>query len=135
MNRINMCGYEDILKSDAICIPIDINGNLIVEIDIPVWMRQRLFNMGQLNMLEGGKIVSLCEGGKEYVFMIVKRNLDYCLMSDIEMSIYSLKKIKKINSISVPFFKIKNVNEMTIVAWYNGAVDMSIEVNMYSCLL
>ena len=135
MNRINMCGYEDILKSDAICVPIDINGNLIVEVDIPVWMRERLFNMGQLNMLEGGKIVSLYEGGKEYVFMIVKRNLDYCLMSDIELSIYSLKKIKKINSISVPFFKIKNVNEMTIVAWYNGAVDMNIEMNMYSCLL
>ena len=135
MNRINMCGYEDILKSDAICVPIDINGNLIVEVDIPSWMRERLFNMGQLNMLEGGKIVSLYEGGKEYVFMIVKRNLDYCLMSDIELSIYSLKKIKKINSISVPFFKIKNVNEMTIVAWYNGAVDMNIEMNMYSCLL
>lgn len=135
MNRINMCGYEDILKSDAICVPIDINGNLIVEVDIPVWMRERLFNMGQLNMLEGGKIVSLYEGSKEYVFMIVKRNLDYCLMSDIELSIYSLKKIKKINSISVPFFKIKNVNEMTIVAWYNGAVDMNIEMNMYSCLL
>lgn len=135
MNRINMCGYEDILKSDAICVPIDINGNLIVEVDIPVWMRERLFNMGQLNMLEGGKNVSLYEGGKEYVFMIVKRNLDYCLMSDIELSIYSLKKIKKINSISVPFFKIKNVNEMTIIAWYNGAVDMNIEMNMYSCLL
>lgn len=135
MNRINMCGYEDILKSDTICVPIDINGNLIVEIDIPVWMRERLFNMGQLNMLEGGKIVSLYEGGKEYVFMIVKRNLDYCLMSDIELSIYSLKKIKKINSISVPLFKIKNVNEMTIIAWYNGAVDMNIEMNMYSCLL
>lgn len=135
MNRINMCGYEDILKSDVICVPIDINGNSIVEVDIPVWMRERLFNMGQLNMLEGGKIVSLYEGGKEYVFMIVKRNLDYCLMSDIELSIYSLKKIKKINSISVPFFKIKNVNEMTIVAWYNGAVDMNIEMNMYSCLL
>ena len=69
-----MCGYEDILKSDTICVPIDINGNLIVEVDIPVWMRERLFNMGQLNMLEGGKIVSLYEGGKEYVFMIVKRN-------------------------------------------------------------
>ena len=135
MNRINMCGYEDILKSDVICIPIDINGNLMVEVDIPVWMRERLFNMGQLNMLEGGKIVSLYEGGKEYVFMIVKRKLDYCLMSDIELSIYSLKKIKKINSISVPFFKIKNVNEMSIVAWYNNAIKPDIEMNMYSCLL
>ena len=135
MNRINMCGYEDILKSDVICLPTDIKGNLIVEVDIPVWMKERLFNMGQLNMLEGGKIVSLYEGGKEYVFMIVKRNLDYCLMSDIELSIYSLKKIKKINSITVPFFKIKNVNEMTIIAWYNGAVDKNIEMNMYSCLL
>ena len=135
MNRINMCGYEDILKSDAICVPIDINGNLIVEVDIPVWMRERLFNMGQLNMLEGGKIVSLYEGGKEYVFMIVKRNLDYCLMSDIELSIYSMKKIKKINSISVPFFKIKNVNEMSIVAWYNNAIDPNTEINMYPFLL
>lgn len=135
MNRINMCGYENILKSDAVCVPIDVNGNLIVEVDIPVWMRERLFNMGQLNMLEGGKIVSLYEGNKEYVFMIVKRNLDYCLMSDIELCIYNLKKIKKIKSISVPFFKIKNVNEMTIVAWYNGVVDINIEMNMYSCLL
>lgn len=135
MNRINMCGYEDILKSDVICVPIDINGNLTIEVDIPVWMRERLSNMGQLNMLEGGKTVSLFGEGKEYVFMIVKRNLDYCLMSDIELSIYNLKKIKKINSISVPFFKIKNVNEMTIVAWYNGAVDVNIEMNMYSCLL
>ena len=45
MNRINMCGYEDILKSDVICTPIDINGNLMVEVDIPVWMRERLFNI------------------------------------------------------------------------------------------
>lgn len=135
MNRINMCGYEDILKSDVICVPIDINGNLIVEVDIPVWMRERLFNMSGLNMLEPGKTVSLFEEDKDYVFMVIKRNLDYCLLSDIELSIYNLKKIKHFKSISVPFFKIKNVNEMTIIAWYNGAVDMNIEMNMYSCLL
>ena len=135
MKRINMCGNEDILKSEAICVPIDINGNLLVNVDVPIWMRERLFNMSGLNMLEPGKTVSLFGEDKDYVFMMIKRHLDYCLLSDVELSIYSLKKIKKINSISVPFFKIKNVNEMTIIAWYNGAVDMNIEMNMYSCLL
>ena len=45
MKRINMCGNEDILKSEAICVPIDIDGNLLVEIHIPIWMKERLFNM------------------------------------------------------------------------------------------
>ena len=110
MKRINMCGNEDILKSEAICVPIDIDGNLLVEIDVPIWMRERLFNMSGLNMLEPGKTVSLFGEDKDYVFMVVKRHLDYCLLSDIELSIYSLKKIKHFKSISVPFFKIKNVN-------------------------
>ena len=135
MKRINMCGNEDILKSEVICVPIDINGNLIAEVDIPVWMRERLFNMGQLNMLEPGKTVSLFGEDKDYVFMVIKRHLDYCLLSDIELSIYSLKKIKHFKSISVPFFKIKNVNEMSIVAWYNNAIDPNTEMSMYSCLL
>lgn len=135
MKRINMCGNEDILKSEAICVPIDIDGNLLVKIDVPMWMRERLFNMSGLNMLEPGKTVSLLGKDKEYVFMVVKRNLDYCLLSDIELSIYSLKKIKHFKSISVPFFKIKNVNEMTVVAWYNNAIDPNTEMNMYPCLL
>lgn len=130
-----MCGNEDILKSEAICVPIDINSNLLVKIDVPMWMRERLFNMSGLNMLEPGKTVSLLGKDKEYVFMVVKRNLDYCLLSDIELSIYSLKKIKHFKSISVPFFKIKNVNEMSIVAWYNNAIDPNTEMNMYPCLL
>lgn len=135
MKRINMCGNEDILKSEAICVPIDIDSNLLVEIDVPIWMRERLFNMSGLNMLEPGNIVPLFGEGKEYVFMVIKRHLDYCLLSDVELSIYSLKKIKHFKSISVPFFKIKNVNEMSIVAWYNNAIDPNTEMNMYSCLL
>ena len=135
MKRINMCGNEDILKSEVICVPIDIDSNLLVEIDVPIWMRERLFNMSGLNMLEPGKTVSLYEGGKEYVFMVIKRHLDYCLLSDIELSIYSLKKIKHFKSISVPFFKIQNVNEMSIVAWYNNAIDPNTEMNMYPCPL
>ena len=135
MKRINMCGNEDILKSEAICVPIDIDSNLIVEIDVPIWMRERLFNMYGLNMLEPGKTVSLFGEGKEYVFMVIKRHLDYCLLSDVELSIYSLKKIKHFKSISVPFFKIKNVNDMSIVAWYNNAIDPNTEMNMYPCLL
>lgn len=135
MKRINMCGNEDISKSEAICVPIDIDSNLLVEIDVPIWMRERLFNMYELNMLEPGKTVSLFGEGKEYVFMVIKRHLDYCLLSDVELSIYSLKKIKHFKSISVPFFKIKNVNEMTIVAWYNNAIDPNTEMNMYPCLL
>ena len=135
MKRINMCGNEDILKSEAICVPIDIDSNLLVKIDVPIWMRERLFNMSGLNMLEPGKIISLFGEGKEYVFMVIKRHLDYCLLSDVELSIYSLKKIKHFKSISVPFFKIKNVNEMSIVAWYNNAIDPNTEMNMYPCLL
>lgn len=135
MKRINMCGNEDILKSEAICVPIDIDSNLLVEIDVPIWMRERLFNMYELNMLEPGKTVSLFGEDKDYVFMVIKRHLDYCLLSDVELSIYSLKKIKHFKSISVPFFKIKNVNEMSIVAWYNNAIDPNTEMNMYSCLL
>lgn len=135
MERINMCGNEDILKSEVVCIPIDIAGKLLIEIDVPMWMRERLFNMSGLNMLEPGKTVSLFGGDKEYVFMVVKRNLEYCLLSDIELSIYNLKKIKKIKSISVPFFKITDVNEMTVVAWYNNVIDKDIELNMYPCLL
>ena len=135
MKRINMCGNEDILKSEAICVPIDIDSNLLVEIDVPIWMRERLFNMYELNMLEPGKTVSLFGEGKEYVFMVIKRHLDYCLLSDIELSIYSLKKIKHFKSISVPFFKIQNVNEMSIVAWYNNAINPNTEMNMYPCLL
>lgn len=135
MKRINMCGNEDILKSEAICVPIDIDSNLLVEIDVPIWMRERLFNMYELNMLEPGKTVSLFGEGKEYVFMVIKRHLDYCLLTDVELSIYSLKKIKHFKSISVPFFKIQNVNEMSIVAWYNNAIDPNTEMNMYPCLL
>ena len=135
MKRINMCGNEDILKSEAICVPIDIDSNLLVEIDVPIWMRERLFNMYELNMLEPGKTVSLFGEGKEYVFMVIKRHLDYCLLSDVELSIYSLKKIKHFKSISVPFFKIKNVNDMSIVAWYNNAIDPNTEMNMYPCSL
>ena len=135
MKRINMCGNEDILKSEAICVPIDIDGNLLVEIDVPIWMKERLFNMSGLNMLEPGKTVSLFGEDKDYVFMVIKRHLDYCLLSDIELSIYSLKKIKHFKSISVPFFKIKNVNEMSIVAWYNNAIDHNTEMNMYPCPL
>ena len=135
MKRINMCGNEDILKSEAICVPIDIDSNLLVEIDVPIWMRERLFNMSGLNMLEPGNIVPLFGEDKEYVFMVIKRRLDYCLLSDVELSIYSLKKIKHFKSISVPFFKIQNVNEMSIVAWYNNAIDPNTEMNMYPCLL
>ena len=86
-------------------------------------------------MLEPGKTVSLFGEDKDYVFMVIKRHLDYCLLSDIELSIYSLKKIKHFKSISVPFFKIKNVNEMSIVAWYNNAIDPNTEMNMYPCPL
>ena len=135
MKRINMCGNEDILKSEAICVPIDISSNLLVNVDVPIWMIERLFNMSGLNMLEPGKTVSLFGEDKDYVFMVIKRHLDYCLLSDIELSIYSLKKIKHFKSISVPFFKIQNVNEMSIVAWYNNAIDPNTEMNMYSCLL
>ena len=83
MKRINMCGNEDMLKSEAICVPIDIDSNLLVEIDVPIWMRERLFNMSGLNMLEPGKTVSLFGEDKEYVFMVIKRHLDYCLLSDV----------------------------------------------------
>ena len=89
-----MCGNEDILKSEAICVPIDISSNLLVNVDVPIWMKERLFNMSGLNMLEPGKTVSLFGEDKDYVFMVIKRHLDYCLLSDIELSIYSLKKIK-----------------------------------------
>ena len=91
MKRINMCGNEDMLKSEAICVPIDIDSNLLVEIDVPIWMRERLFNMYGLNMLEPGKTVSLFGEGKEYVFMVIKRRLDYCLLSDVEYQYLSLK--------------------------------------------
>lgn len=135
MKIINMSGNEDIDRNEAICVPIDINGNLLVEMDVPMWMRERLFNMGGLNMLEPGNIVPLFEIGKEYVFMVIKRNFDYCLMSDVELSIYSLKKIKKIKSILVPFFKIRNVSDMSVIAWYNAALNKDTEMSMYSCPL
>ena len=32
-------------------------------------------------------------------------------------------------------FEIQNVNEMSIVAWYNNAIDPNTEMNMYPCLL
>ena len=55
------------------------------------------------------------------------KNQAIITLKPLGMDFYTLSSGKK--------FGIKNVNEMTIIAWYNGAVDKNIEMNMYSCLL
>ena len=137
MVKLNVIGDEKILDSDVICIPIDYKGQLPKNIDIPLWMKERLSNMGYLNMLEAGNITVLTEENKKYCFMVIKRNLDYCLMSDIELSIYNLKKINsEYESISVPLLTQAAINPITMIGWYNAAIDRenrTIQLNLYPC--